>query len=82
MMRWAGAWLRQEEHTKFSSENLKGRDHSEDIRVDGRITLELILRGLGWEGVYYIHVAQDRDQWRPLVDMEMTLRVHKTRVVS
>jgi hypothetical protein len=31
------------EDTKFSSENLKGRDHSEDIVVDGRITLEWIL---------------------------------------
>jgi hypothetical protein len=26
-------------NTKFLSENLKGSDHSEDIGVDGRITL-------------------------------------------
>jgi hypothetical protein len=30
-------------HTVFWSENLKGRDHSEDLRVDGRIILERIL---------------------------------------
>jgi hypothetical protein len=30
-------------HTKFWSENLKGRDHSEDLGVDERIILEWIL---------------------------------------
>jgi hypothetical protein len=31
-------------HTKFWSENKKGRDHSEDLGVDGKIILEWILR--------------------------------------
>jgi hypothetical protein len=31
---------RDEMHTKFWSENLKGRDHSEDIDVDGSMILE------------------------------------------
>jgi len=35
---------RDEMHTKFWSVNLKGRDHSEDLWVDGRIILEQILR--------------------------------------
>jgi hypothetical protein len=30
-------------HTKFWLENLKGRNHSEDLGIDGRIILELIL---------------------------------------
>jgi hypothetical protein len=30
-------------HTKFSLENLKGRDHSEDLGVDGKIILEWTL---------------------------------------
>jgi hypothetical protein len=30
-------------HIKFWSENLKGRDHVDDLDVDGRIILELIL---------------------------------------
>jgi hypothetical protein len=39
-------------------ENLKGRDHSEDIGVDGRIMLEWILPEIGWEGVDWIHLVQ------------------------
>jgi len=27
-------------HKKFSSENLKGRDHSEDLDVNGEVILE------------------------------------------
>jgi len=34
----------------FGMENLTGRDHSENLGVDGRIILELILQKL-WEGV-------------------------------
>jgi hypothetical protein len=29
-------------NTKFGSENLKGRDHSEDLDVNGRIIVEWI----------------------------------------
>jgi hypothetical protein len=37
--------------TKFWLENLNGRDQSEDIGVDGRITLELISREIGYESL-------------------------------
>jgi hypothetical protein len=57
---------------KFCLENLKGRDHSEDIGVDGRIILEGIL---GWEGVDWIHVVQDRGQWWSVVNIVMNLQV-------
>jgi hypothetical protein len=30
-------------HAKFWSENLKGRDHSEDLGVNGKIIVEWIL---------------------------------------
>jgi hypothetical protein len=33
------------------------------------------LREIGWSDIDYIHLAQDRDQWRALVDMVMNLRV-------
>jgi hypothetical protein len=33
------------------------------------------LREIGWDGVDWIELAQDRDQWRALVNMVMNLRV-------
>jgi hypothetical protein len=33
------------------------------------------LREIGWEGVDWMHLAQDTDQWRALVDMVMNIRV-------
>jgi hypothetical protein len=31
------------------------------------------LREIGWEGVDWIHLLQDRDQWWALLNMEWTL---------
>jgi hypothetical protein len=39
----------------------------DNIRID--------LREIGWEGVNWIHLAQDRDQWQALVNMVMNLQV-------
>jgi hypothetical protein len=36
---------------------------------------EVIFREIGWEVLDWIHVAQDRDQWRALVNTVMKLRV-------
>jgi hypothetical protein len=33
------------------------------------------LREIGWDGVDWIEVAQERDQWRDLVNTVMNLRV-------
>jgi hypothetical protein len=49
-------------HTKFWLEDLKGRDHLEDLSIDRRIILEWILTEIEWEGVDWICLAQDRDQ--------------------
>jgi hypothetical protein len=35
------------------------------------------LREIGWDGVDWIDLAQDRDQWRALVNTVMNLRVPK-----
>jgi hypothetical protein len=41
-------------------------------RWEDNITMDL--RGTGWEIVDYIHVAQDRDIWRDLVNIVMNFR--------
>jgi hypothetical protein len=33
------------------------------------------LRKTGWEGVDWIHQAQDKDKWRAVVNTVMNLRV-------
>jgi hypothetical protein len=30
---------------------------------------------IGWDGVDWIHMAQDRDQWRALVNTVLNLRI-------
>jgi len=43
----------------LGSEDLKRRDHSKDLDVDGRIDLREIV----WEVVDLAYRTQDRDQW-------------------
>jgi len=35
--------------------------------------IRMDLRELGWEGMDWMHVAQNRDQWRALVNTIMNL---------
>jgi hypothetical protein len=35
------------------------------------------LREIGWDGMDWIDLTQDRDQWRPLVNIVINLRVPK-----
>jgi hypothetical protein len=37
--------------------------------------MKMDLREIGWDGVDWIELAQDRDQWRALVNTVMNLRV-------
>jgi hypothetical protein len=37
--------------------------------------IKMDLREIEWDGVNWIDLAQDRDQWRALVNMVMNLRV-------
>jgi hypothetical protein len=37
--------------------------------------MRMDLRKIGWEVVDWIHVAQDRDQWRAMLKMVMNLWV-------
>jgi hypothetical protein len=52
---------------------LKVRDHLGDLDVDKSIILKLILKVVN-DDVNWIHLAQDRDQCRVLVNMIMKLR--------
>jgi len=44
---------------------VKGRGHSKYLGVDGRI---IDLREIEWEDLDWMQLAQDRDQWRALVN--------------
>jgi hypothetical protein len=37
--------------------------------------IKIGLRETGWDGMEYIYLAQDRDEWRALVNTVMNLRV-------
>jgi hypothetical protein len=54
-------------------ESQKIRDHWEDKEVSGWIILKWILERC--DGMDWIDLAQDRDQWRALVNTVMNLLV-------
>jgi hypothetical protein len=37
--------------------------------------IKMYLRDVGWGNMDWVHLAQDRDQWRPLVNTVMNPRV-------
>jgi hypothetical protein len=72
-MRWAGHVTRigrRGMHIGYWWENQKERDHLEDQDVDGWTILKWILEGLDW-----IDMAEDMEQWRALVNTVLNLRV-------
>jgi hypothetical protein len=52
-------------------ESLKGRDHSEDLEVDGRIILNVSERNR--VDVYWIYLAQGRGQLGAVVNTVMNI---------
>jgi hypothetical protein len=52
------------------------RDHWEDQDVGGWVdNIKIDLREIGWDGMDWIDLAHDMDQWRALVNTVMNLRV-------
>jgi hypothetical protein len=79
-MRWAGhVCERGETYTGLWWESPNGKDYLKDQGVDGRMgskwTLERLVGGVKW-----IHLAQDRDRWRAVVNAVMNLRVLAPRI--
>jgi hypothetical protein len=56
-------------------ESQKERDHYEDQDVGGWVDIKMDLREIGWSGMDWIDLAQDRDQWMAVVNTVMKLRV-------
>jgi hypothetical protein len=59
-------------------ESQKEEDHLEDQDLSWRIILKWMLereRDIGWCGMGWSNVAQDRDRWRTIVNTVMNLRV-------
>jgi hypothetical protein len=77
-LRWAGhvsGMERKGMHKGVRWESQKERDHWEDLEVGGRIILRWLLREIGCGGMDWIDLAQDKDQWRALMNTVMNLRV-------
>jgi hypothetical protein len=51
------------------------KDHLKDQGVEGRMGSKWTLERLVWGCVEWIHLAQDRDHWRAVVNAVMNLRV-------
>jgi hypothetical protein len=77
-MRWAGHVARMRE-TRNAYRILVGKP--EGKRPLGRPrrrwmdNIKMDLKKIGWDGRDWIELAQDRDQWRALVNTVMNLRV-------
>jgi hypothetical protein len=62
-------------HIGYRWERQKERDHYEEPRRRWLDNIKMDLREIGWGGVDWIELAQDRYQWRALVNTVMNLRV-------
>jgi hypothetical protein len=61
-------------HIGYWWEIQKEREHCEGKNVGGWTILKWILDKMGWYGLDWIDLAQDRDQWRIIVNTVMNLR--------
>jgi hypothetical protein len=71
-MRWARnvASMVEMRNTLFW---LEGKRPLERPRRRWGCSIRMGLREVGWEGVNWIHLSEDRDQWRTLVNTVMNL---------
>jgi hypothetical protein len=62
-----------EMHTKIWLKNLKGGDGRPRHRWKDNIRIDLM--EIEWEGMNWIQLAQDKDQWLAFVNMVINLSV-------
>jgi hypothetical protein len=76
-MRWAGHVARMGEKNAYRTlvGKPEGKRPLERPRRGWEDNIKMGLREIGWSGMYWIDLAQDRDQWRILVNTVMNLRV-------
>jgi hypothetical protein len=43
--------------------SLNEAEYLEHLGIDGRIILKMGVKALGWDGVHWIYLAQDREKW-------------------
>jgi hypothetical protein len=55
--------------------DLRGVDHLEDQRIDAENNIKMDLEEVGWGGMDWIDMAQDRERWRAIVSAVMNLWV-------
>jgi hypothetical protein len=77
-MRWAGHVARMGEERNVYRVLVgkpEGKRPLERPRHRWEDGVKMDLRDIGWGGVEWIHLAQDRDRWRAVVNAVMNLRV-------
>jgi hypothetical protein len=62
-------------HVGYWWESQQERDYYEKLRRLWEGNIKIDLREVGWDGMVWIDLAEDRDQWGVLVNTVMNLRV-------
>jgi hypothetical protein len=81
-MRWAGHVARMGEGRNVYRVSVRKPEGKRPLERSSRRWedgIKMDLRETGWEGVEWIHLAQDRDRWRAVVNAVMNLRVLAAR---
>jgi hypothetical protein len=76
-MRWAGYVARMREERivyEVLVGKLEGKRPLRRPRRRWKNGIKMYLREIGWGGVEWIHLAQERDRWRAVVNAVMNLR--------
>jgi hypothetical protein len=77
-MRWAGHVARMRVKRNVYRILVGKPDGKRPLRKPRRRWMDNIKmdrRQIGWDGIYWINLVQDRDQWRALMNTVMKLRV-------